>query len=58
MNDLLWSDPHNGQGFLKNPRGCSVQFGVDVVEEFLRTNGLKLLVRSHQVKDQGYEIIG
>lgn len=31
MNDLLWSDPFDGNGFTNNPWGCSVQFGKDVV---------------------------
>ena len=32
-----------------------VQFGPDVTEEFLKLNGLQKLIRSHEVKPDGYE---
>ena len=31
-------------------------FGPDVTAKFLDDNGLKMLVRSHEVKDEGYLI--
>lgn len=34
----------------------SVTVGPDVTQRFLDKNGLELLVRSHEVKEEGYEI--
>merc|ERR1711879_545813 len=54
--DLLWSDPAGeGSGFGPNDRGVSVSFGSDVVENFLRKEDLDLVVRAHQVVEDGYE---
>ena len=57
FNDLLWSDPQAGSGYLPNPRGCSIQFGLDVVEEFLSNNKLEMIVRSHQAMDEGFQFV-
>jgi len=53
--DLLWSDPAEGVGFGANDRGVSVSFGPDVVHGFLRKEELDLVVRAHQVVEDGYE---
>jgi serine/threonine-protein phosphatase 5 len=55
MCDLLWADPFPGNGRIASKRGVGMQFGADVTESFLRENGLSLLVRSHEVKERGYE---
>jgi len=36
-------------------RGVSYTFGHDVVEEFLERHDLDLIVRAHQVVEDGYE---
>lgn len=54
MNDILWSDPSPLPGRSPSKRGTGVAFGPDVVEKFLSDNNLELLVRSHEVKDEGY----
>lgn len=56
MCEMLWSDPSPIKGRHPNKRGVGVAFGPDVTEEFLKTNGLELIIRSHEVKDEGYEI--
>uniref|UniRef100_A0A8C1BXI8 Serine/threonine-protein phosphatase n=1 Tax=Cyprinus carpio carpio TaxID=630221 RepID=A0A8C1BXI8_CYPCA len=37
-------------------RGVSCQFGPDVTERFLEQNKLQYIVRSHEVKAEGYEV--
>jgi len=55
MSDLLWADPQPLPGRMPSKRGVGKSFGPDVTEAFLNRNGLELLVRSHEVKDEGYE---
>jgi len=55
MCDMLWADPQKGQGLAPSKRGVSYQFGPDVTNKFLDLNGLSMLVRSHEVKMDGYE---
>lgn len=54
--DLLWSDPsQEAHGFGQNDRGVSVAFGPDIVHQFLQKEDLDLVVRAHQVVEDGYE---
>jgi len=53
--DLLWSDPADISGFGMNDRGVSVSFGPDIVQEFLKQHDYDLVVRAHQVIEDGYE---
>ena len=65
MCDLLWSDPAatNSPFVLNivpkkwgdNERGVSYVFSDRVVEEFLKNHDLDLIVRGHQVMEDGYE---
>jgi diadenosine tetraphosphatase ApaH/serine/threonine PP2A family protein phosphatase len=57
LSDLLWSDPQLQLGHAFNyRRGVGCLFGPDVTAAFLRRNGLRLLVRSHELKMGGFEI--
>jgi len=56
MSDLMWSDPQPFQGRSASKRGVGMSFGPDVTKAFLELNHLELLVRSHEVKDEGYLI--
>jgi len=54
--DLLWADPSGDiVGFGNNDRGVSVSFGADIVQYFLQKEELDLVVRAHQVVEDGYE---
>ncbi|XP_008555228.1 serine/threonine-protein phosphatase 5 [Microplitis demolitor] len=56
MCELLWSDPQPQPGRAPSKRGVGVQFGPDVTHNFLKLNGLDYIVRSHEVKNEGYEV--
>lgn len=54
--DLLWSDPDNvEEGWGPNDRGVSVTFSSKIVNEFIEKFDLDLIVRAHQVVQDGYE---
>ena len=54
--DLLWSDPDKDVlEFDENDRGVSVILGEKVVMDFNKKNDLDLIIRAHQVVDDGYE---
>lgn len=55
MSDLLWADPQPTPGRSPSKRGIGLAFGPDVTDDFLETNNLQLIVRSHEVRDEGYE---
>jgi len=56
MCELLWSDPQPMLGRSPSKRGVGCQFGPDVTRRFLEGNGLDYVIRSHEVKDNGYEV--
>jgi len=56
MTEMLWSDPQPGTGRIPSKRGVGVAFGKDVTENFIKTNDLKMVIRSHEMKEEGYEI--
>ena len=63
--DLLWSDPATGnqaytagvqtKGWGKNDRGTSHVFSEKIVQEFTEKHDIDLIVRGHQVMEEGYE---
>lgn len=54
--DLLWADPEpNLNGWKENDRGVSYVFGGNIVSSFLKKHNLDLIVRAHQVVQDGYE---
>lgn len=56
MADLLWSDPQPNPGRAPSKRGVACCFGPDITEAFLKNNNLELVIRSHEMKEVGYEI--
>eukprot|EP00096_Caligus_rogercresseyi_P007909 TRINITY_DN2605_c0_g1_i2.p1 TRINITY_DN2605_c0_g1~~TRINITY_DN2605_c0_g1_i2.p1 ORF type:complete len:485 (-),score=166.64 TRINITY_DN2605_c0_g1_i2:883-2337(-) len=56
MCELLWSDPQPMLGISPSKRGTGCQFGPDVTHAFLKANNLDYIIRSHEVKEEGYEV--
>lgn len=57
--DFLWSDPDaEVAGWGENDRGVSYTYGTDVVAAFLEKFDFDLIVRAHQVVENGYEFFG
>lgn len=51
----MWSDPEDIDGWSHNHRGVGWLFGSKVVDEFNHHNDLSLIVRAHQLVQEGYE---
>ncbi|WBW74576.1 serine/threonine protein phosphatase with TPR repeat [Schizosaccharomyces osmophilus] len=56
MMEMLWTDPQSEPGRGVSKRGVGLQFGPDVSKKFCEANGLRAIIRSHEVRDQGYEV--
>lgn len=55
LADLTWSDPDDIEGWAYNPRGAGWIFGTKPTEEFCLNNEVDLIVRAHQLAEEGYK---
>ncbi|KAM3717314.1 putative serine/threonine-protein phosphatase C06A1.3 [Dirofilaria immitis] len=56
--DLIWSDPTNkGDGWFYSPRGLSYSFGKGVLLAACKLLKIDLIIRAHQVVQDGYELM-
>lgn len=56
MCEILWSDPMLVDGRVVSKRGIAIAFGPDVTRKFCELNNLDYIIRSHEVKQMGYEV--
>uniref|UniRef100_A0ACD6AI44 Uncharacterized protein n=1 Tax=Avena sativa TaxID=4498 RepID=A0ACD6AI44_AVESA len=60
--DVLWSDPSMDKGLsLNKERGIGLLWGPDITQQFLYTNNLKLITRSHEgpdARDKRHDLLG
>ncbi len=54
MCDLLWSDPGDVEGWGPSSRGAGFVFGKDISKEFLHSNKLTMIIRAHQLFNEGF----
>jgi serine/threonine-protein phosphatase PP1 catalytic subunit len=58
FHNVVWADPNpapDAEPFQRGQRGTSVVFSAAAVDEFIRTNNFKFIVRAHQAVREGYE---
>jgi len=56
MMEMLWTDPQPAPGRGPSKRGVGLQFGPDITKRFCEKNGLEAIIRSHEVRMEGYEV--
>jgi Ca2+-binding EF-hand superfamily protein/diadenosine tetraphosphatase ApaH/serine/threonine PP2A family protein phosphatase len=54
MQDMLWSDPREEEGWIDSTRGAGILWGPDLSTKFVKQNRLDLVIRSHEMVDEGY----
>jgi len=55
---MLWSDPSiTDPSWTASTRGAGIIFGEDVVRQFVTHNNLSIVVRSHQLVNEGFEYL-
>ncbi|KAH9935326.1 phosphoprotein phosphatase [Fomitopsis serialis] len=56
MCELLWTDPQEMPGRGPSKRGVGIAFGPDVTKRWCQLNGVTGVIRSHEVRQDGYAI--
>lgn len=56
MSDLLWTDPQTLPGRGPSKRGVGIAFGPDVTKRWCLLNGITSIIRSHEVRQDGYAV--
>jgi len=57
VEELMWNDPRaRGSGVKGNTRGEGVyEFGADVTKKFIEDNNLRMLIRAHDMRKDGFQ---
>ncbi|KAI6046039.1 phosphoprotein phosphatase [Pisolithus marmoratus] len=56
MCELLWTDPQESPGRGPSKRGVGLSFGPDVTRAWCTLNGVTGIIRSHEVRPDGYAV--
>jgi len=56
MCELLWTDPQEQPGRGPSKRGVGIAFGPDVTQRWCKLNGVAGIIRSHEVRQDGYAV--
>ncbi|KAJ7747362.1 phosphoprotein phosphatase [Mycena metata] len=56
MCELLWTDPQTMPGRGPSKRGVGIAFGPDVTRKWCTLNGVTGIIRSHEVRQDGYQV--
>lgn len=57
ITELMWADPMDGiRGIEPSGRGGDLLYGPDITAKFLKHNHFNMVIRSHEVKQGGYEL--
>lgn len=56
IQGILWSDPRDRKGTKASKRGAGVEFGPDITAAFMARSGLDLIVRSHEMVEEGFSL--
>ncbi|RXK36678.1 protein phosphatase 5 [Tremella mesenterica] len=56
MCEMLWTDPQDQQGRGPSKRGVGVGFGPDVTRRWCELNHVTAIIRSHEVRADGYAV--
>jgi len=54
--ELLWTDPQESPGWGPSKRGVGIAFGPDVTRRWCELNGVTSILRSHEVRQDGYAV--
>ncbi|KZP34736.1 protein phosphatase 5 [Athelia psychrophila] len=56
MCELLWTDPQEAPGRGPSKRGVGIAFGPDITKAWCTLNGVTGIIRSHEVRQDGYAV--
>ncbi|PLW11818.1 hypothetical protein PCANC_20237 [Puccinia coronata f. sp. avenae] len=56
MMECLWTDPQDAPGRGPSKRGVGLGFGPDITEKWCSHSGVTAVIRSHEVREEGYSI--
>lgn len=55
LQGLLWSDPRPIRGNEQSRRGAGIHFGIELTTRWMQANNIKVLIRSHEMCEKGYD---